>query len=124
MKQGVGQAAVAVEVQCEEEMRVKQSKKAARGADCGAERGAGCLAEGKTEQEAGGGSGKGPGSVIERKAEAEPARSASLSGKWWFPQRGFEGAFLKLLLFEQIFSYKYFQYIFAGSFVSASLRSP
>lgn len=120
MKQGVGQAAVAVEVQCEEEMRVKQSKKAARGADCGAERGAGCLAEGKTEQEAGGGS----GSVIERKAEAEPARSASLSGKWWFPQRGFEGAFLKLLLFEQIFSYKYFQYIFAGSFVSASLRSP
>lgn len=42
----------------EEEMRVKQSEKAVRGADCGAERGTGCLTEVKTEQEAGGGSGK------------------------------------------------------------------
>lgn len=81
VEQGVGQAAVVVGAQCEEEMRVKQSKKAARGADWGDERGAGSVTEEKTEQEAGGGSGRGPASVIDRKAEAEPARSASLNGQ-------------------------------------------
>lgn len=39
------------------------------------------MTEGKTEQEAGGGSGRGPGSVIERKADEEPARSASRSSQ-------------------------------------------